>query len=104
MHSGEDNIAQDACAHFQGFFTGQEERVNKDILQLIPRSVTQEQNQSLQDMPTIEELKTVVFSMNPNSAAGPDGMGASFFRSAGISLSWTYWLQFKPFFLWKKYA
>ncbi|KAG5630025.1 hypothetical protein H5410_001742 [Solanum commersonii] len=83
---GEDNIAHAARAHFQGFFIGQEERVNEDILQLIPRSVTQEQNQSLQAMPTIEELKTVVFSMNPNSAAGPDGMGESFFMSAGISL------------------
>ncbi|KAG5585843.1 hypothetical protein H5410_046277 [Solanum commersonii] len=31
-------------------------------------------------MPNLEELKKVIFSMNPNSAAGPDGMNGYFFQ------------------------
>lgn len=46
----------------------------------IPRMVNQEQNNNLIAVPTIEELKEVVFSMNPNSAAGPDGMNGFFFQ------------------------
>ncbi|XP_055826281.1 uncharacterized protein LOC129894627 [Solanum dulcamara] len=36
--------------------------------------VTDEHNKNLKAIPTMEELRTVVFLMNPNSAAGPDGM------------------------------
>lgn len=37
----------------------------------IPIMVIQEQNQILQSRTTMEELKQVVFSMDPNSAVGP---------------------------------
>lgn len=43
--------------------------------------VTDEQNQLLQQMPNMQELKKVVFSMNPNSAPGPDGFGGKFYQS-----------------------
>ncbi|XP_049405051.1 uncharacterized protein LOC125868449 [Solanum stenotomum] len=42
--------------------------------------VNQEQNNNLTAMPTIEELKEIVFSMNPNSAAGLDVMNGYFFQ------------------------
>ncbi|KAG5599223.1 hypothetical protein H5410_030593 [Solanum commersonii] len=38
-----------------------------------------ERNDSLTGTPSIDELKEVVFSMNPNSTAGPDGMNGYFF-------------------------
>ncbi|XP_015165490.1 uncharacterized protein [Solanum tuberosum] len=71
---GYENIAKAACDHFKNIFTGTEQPINEDILQHIPRMVTLEQNTTLQAIPTSEELQQVVFSMNPNSAPGPDGL------------------------------
>lgn len=34
----------------------------------------------LTNLPTIEEVKNVVFSMNGNGAPGPDGFGGYFFQ------------------------
>lgn len=31
-------------------------------------------------MPTMDELNQVIFSMNPYSAAGPDGMSGKFYQ------------------------
>ncbi|WMV30196.1 hypothetical protein MTR67_023581 [Solanum verrucosum] len=78
---GDENIAKAACDHFQNKFTGTEQPINEDILQHIPRMVTPEQNMTLQAMPTSEELQQVVFSMNPNSAPGPDGFSGKFFQN-----------------------
>ncbi|XP_049405105.1 uncharacterized protein LOC125868520 [Solanum stenotomum] len=38
-------------------------------------------DQIAQEMPTLEELKQVVFAMNPNSAPGPDGIGGKFYQA-----------------------
>ncbi|KAM3290025.1 hypothetical protein P3S67_018314 [Capsicum chacoense] len=54
---GDDNIANAACAHFKAIFTGDEKRVNEVMLNCIPTMVTAEQNQMLQAMPTMDELK-----------------------------------------------
>jgi len=68
------------CEHFQNIFTGHQDNINEEILQCIPRLITDEQNQALKDDPTIEEVKLVVFAMNPNSAAGPDGTNGKIFQ------------------------
>lgn len=77
---GDNNIANAACDHFQKIFTGQENRIDERILQYLPTLVTPEHNRSLQEIPSMEELRHVVFSMNPNSAPGPDGMGGKFYQ------------------------
>ncbi|XP_055826362.1 uncharacterized protein LOC129894731 [Solanum dulcamara] len=77
---GDDDIARAACDHFQNIFTGEDTHIQEDALQCIPKLVTDDQNRDLQALPTLEELRTVVFSMNPNSAAGPDGMNGKFFQ------------------------
>ncbi|XP_055814172.1 uncharacterized protein LOC129883562 [Solanum dulcamara] len=77
---GDDDIARAACDHFQNIFTGEDTHIQEDALQCIPKLITDDQNRDLQALPTLEELRTVVFSMNPNSAAGPDGMNGKFFQ------------------------
>ncbi|XP_055803413.1 uncharacterized protein LOC129872452 [Solanum dulcamara] len=78
---GDAEIAEVACEHFQQMFTGEEKYIQKKALQCIPHMVTEKKNEQLQALPSIEELKTVVFAMNPNSAAGPDGMNGKFFQN-----------------------
>ena len=75
---GDENIAKEACSYFQNIFTGRTNRINEETLNCIPRMVIDEQNQSLQQIPSMEELTHVVFSMNPNSALRPDGFGGKF--------------------------
>ncbi|XP_015170975.1 uncharacterized protein [Solanum tuberosum] len=78
---GEEHITQATCDYYQQMFTGPTDRIDERILQFIPTTVTLEQSEMLQAMPSIEELRQVVFSMNPNSAAGLDGIGGKFYQS-----------------------
>lgn len=78
---GNGNIVEVACEHFQQMFIGHDQRINEETLQYIPRMITLDQNQMLQIMPTLEDLKQLVFAMNPNSVAELDRMNRKFFQS-----------------------
>lgn len=43
--------------------------------------ISQADNDLLQRLPTLEELKEVVFSLSEDSAPGPDGFGAGFYHA-----------------------
>lgn len=43
--------------------------------------ITSENNGTLQALPSMEELRTIVFSLDSESTAGPDGFGAGFYQS-----------------------
>ena len=75
-----ENIAREACDYYQNIFTGKTEKTRDDILQCIPKLVTQEHNAELERMPTEEEVRRVVMNMNPNSAPGPNGIGEKFYQ------------------------
>ncbi|XP_069154435.1 uncharacterized protein [Solanum lycopersicum] len=77
---GENNIAQEACEHFHTIFTGENRYINDHNLECIPRMVNVDQNTQLTKLPDMDEIKEVVFAMNPNSTAGPDGMNGYFFQ------------------------
>ncbi|XP_015166827.1 uncharacterized protein [Solanum tuberosum] len=77
---GDEHIAHAACTHFQHIFSREGKIVDEIPMNCIPRMVNQELNDRLKELPTIDELKEVVHSMNPNSAAGPDGMNGCFFQ------------------------
>ena len=76
----EEEIAQNVCDHFEKIFTGEEKVINGNTLECIPRMVSQEHNNHLTNLPNMEELKEVICSMNPTSAAGPDDMNGYFFQ------------------------
>ena len=61
----------------------QSDQVQVDQLWLdaIPSIVSEQENEALQQVPTEEEVKKVVFQMNGESSSGPDGLTGSFFTS-----------------------
>ncbi|WMV30115.1 hypothetical protein MTR67_023500 [Solanum verrucosum] len=85
-NEGEEEIAQAACDYYQHQFTGQNDRIDERILYHIPTIITPNQNEMLQAIPNIDELRKVVCAMNPYAAAGPDGFGGALANyTTGIS-------------------
>ncbi|XP_059281167.1 uncharacterized protein LOC132034835 [Lycium ferocissimum] len=75
--------------HFNNIFTQPEENNNLRFLDYLECTVTDHDNEMLQQVPTEEEIRDAIFSMDPNSLAGPDGLMAIFIRTHGISLRLT---------------
>lgn len=53
---------------------------DSDLLEMIPNMVSEYQNDLLASAPSIKEVKTALFSLNPLSAPGPEGLTAHFFQ------------------------
>lgn len=58
---------------FQSLFLAEELPSSYDILKVIPRLVTPKDNQLLDEVPSFEEVRWVVFAMDGHSSACPDG-------------------------------
>ena len=54
------------------------------IIDIVDRIVSDEINEDLKRPVTVEEIKHVVFSMNPDKAPGPDGLNPSSFDISGV--------------------
>jgi hypothetical protein len=70
--------------HFSSLFTQAGSFVDNGLVEeVIPNLITDRINDMLTNIPSMEEIKSAVFSLNNDSAPGPDGFGACFFQ--------TYW-------------
>lgn len=69
-----------AFKHYKDIFTGECKIINEENMECIARIINHEQNSRLTSIPDIDELKNVIFSMNPNSAVFPDVMKGYFFK------------------------
>lgn len=54
---------------------------NGIVERVIPSLVTDEDNKMLTDLPSMDEVKEAVFSMDGNSVAGPDGFGGCILKA-----------------------
>ena len=60
---GNDTIGHAPCDCFQKIFTGEYKTNMENMIECIPRMVSQDHNEKLINMQTMEELKEVVFLM-----------------------------------------
>jgi hypothetical protein len=79
-----DEISAHVVDHFSSLFTQAGSFVDNGLVEeVIPNLITDRINDMLTNIPSMEEIKSAVFSLNNDSAPGPDGFGACFFQ--------TYW-------------
>jgi len=71
--------------HFENLLN-QETTYNRDILNVIPQQPIQE---SLSELPTMEEVSKAISKTKSNKAAGPDGIPAEVYKYGGIKLKKT---------------
>ena len=81
--SGWEEIGQCFQTFFNNLFSSSTPNIPYDLNNLIPRCITPEDNEMLLAMPSMEEIKTTVFSMDSHKAPEPDGMSALFFKHYG---------------------
>lgn len=75
-------IAEAAVEYYQNLFTPESTTNNMDALDYLERSITEEDNVMLTATPTLQEVKGAVFSIDPDSAPGTDGLSSAFYQSA----------------------
>ncbi|KAK9930542.1 hypothetical protein M0R45_027578 [Rubus argutus] len=75
-------LRQHVVDYFTKAFTNDGCSVDTGLVsKLIPSLVTVAENDCLTATPTPDEIKVVAFSMDPDSAPGPDGFSGHFYRS-----------------------
>ena len=76
------DIDGEAESFFKRLFTAESYAQSFETLEVIPRLISSHDNVMLEKIPSKEEVKLVVFSMDGDSAAGPDGFSGKFFTFA----------------------
>ncbi|XP_071939025.1 uncharacterized protein [Coffea arabica] len=88
MEDGGTNEAQvtgtqraEAVRYFSALFSKEEDSFSSATLGVISRLLSEADNVVLQEVPSIEEVRQVIFEMDENGAAGPNGFTGKFFTS-----------------------
>ena len=78
---GDGDIANEAIRFFSELYS--ESTVpSSELLPLIPHALTREENLTLECIPSMDEVRKVMYAMDRDSAAGPDGFTGKFFTFA----------------------
>nr|XP_027061902.1 uncharacterized protein LOC113688298 [Coffea arabica] len=78
----EANICAKAVSFFQDLFTEEGGRPSSDMLEIIPKIIIDQDNMVQTGVPSISEVKEVIFSMDEDSAAGSNGFTGKYFMAA----------------------
>ncbi|XP_070044129.1 uncharacterized protein [Nicotiana tomentosiformis] len=85
---GINDVASAAVQFFQKMFQADIVVEDSQILNVVKKVVTEADNAALTAMPSLQEVKDCVFSIDPDSAPGPDGLSAKFYQSAWEVISY----------------
>ncbi|XP_060188598.1 uncharacterized protein LOC132617573 [Lycium barbarum] len=77
---GNTDISKAATDYFSEMFSENQRDLNLDFVKDCDNLISQEDNTLLTKIPTAEEIKMAIDSMDPNSCAGPDGFNGFFFQ------------------------
>jgi hypothetical protein len=84
----QEDLERLACQFYQNLFSAQKNFQPELIYQYVPRKVTPEMSQLLEQLFTELEVESALFQMTPNKSLGVDGFNAGFFQ--------THWQLVKP--------
>lgn len=77
---GEEDISEAAIEYYQKMFSQEAQRIDLQFIDLIPKMITEEDNNSVINTPSKEEVKQAIFDIDPRSTGGPDGFNGRFFQ------------------------
>lgn len=79
-YTEQQGIAQSAVKFFQNLLTAEHTVPSERLLDFIKPVISSQDGDYLCTLPTMTELKDVVFSIHKDSVAGPDGFSSLFFQ------------------------
>ncbi|XP_071928129.1 uncharacterized protein [Coffea arabica] len=77
----DEGIGREEVRYFSNLFTA-DPMSEFQLLHVIPNLGDDIENMRLEEVPSLEEVKAVIFDMDGDSAAGPDGFTGKFFMTA----------------------
>ncbi|MQM11152.1 hypothetical protein Taro_044055 [Colocasia esculenta] len=85
----QESLKQSVVQFFMSLLQSSEHIIDETLLHVIPSIVSDAQNMELTTIPSREEIKAAVWSLNPSSALGPDGFTVSLYCL--ILILWEIW-------------
>ncbi|KAL2497861.1 Uncharacterized protein Adt_23411 [Abeliophyllum distichum] len=80
VFDSQETIQPSAVSFFQELLSAAPQPVDPIRPDIIPRLVSDENNLQLNRIPTLAEVREAIFSIDPDSVAGPDGFSSHFFQ------------------------
>ncbi|WMV39129.1 hypothetical protein MTR67_032514 [Solanum verrucosum] len=78
---GTTQVVDVAVNFFTNLFKAEPTEEDSNIFNLVERVVTIEDNNNLNSLSTLQEIKNTIFSIDPDSAPGPDELNGKFYQS-----------------------
>lgn len=75
----QETLINGAVDHFSNLLSSEDHNVENDIFHVIPKIITDAQNDLLCGIPSPKEIRDAVFSLPGSSSPGPDGFSGDFF-------------------------
>lgn len=69
-------------AHFSILFQHASTTIDHALFDIVGHSISDHHNKFLCDVPSLQEIHDVIFSLKRNNTSGPDGFFGSFFAAA----------------------